>query len=1673
MRKTAARTSSKNATAKADTVVAPYAGGGGGSVLGHRIATIYLANMLLGGGRPETDELPITGLEFQTSPKYEVDDVIVRAGNDAAELRLHLAGRRRPNFVKSHEKTIVLLSHLLADAEKFGRDERAYVAIGVADLSPQYREVQSLTSLARDNANEAVFHDQVHTDGRHSALKNRYGHFKGIVQRVRPDATETELRDALWLLFNRLWVLVFRVEPGDETDWTQVATQLNPISRDGTSGAKLRDRLHSDCGTRFDIQGTVVDKTLVRRRAHDLIDQAGTRDKAAWARLNERQQASKDIVRSEIYRSSGDPIRLPRPTVLAAAARAILEAGHNGTAALITGESGTGKSSVTLEVAEAFITMTDVLDAIVLNLRRLPETLSALSTELGQTVETFLNDLSLEARVLVIDGAEAAQEGRGPLLTELAAAAQRTKTGLVLVSSETAADDVAARIVATHPQPKRVAIPALTDEELTEIAEQIPAIAGVIANVPPVSLYRRLTTIDLLARTGTTVSKPLDDWSCVQLVWNDLIRRDGAGPAFGSPESRMRTMLAIAEQNLDLPAEHRAFATTDPDSVDRLRQDLLIAPSDPMQLEPQFAHDEIRRFSTAFRLLPSNPITKTLNEANAPRWALSAAKLAAQGQLCAATDPATAFTAMLSEFKALGEQYTPRWKDVPLEAALEVPAADIILKTLQAGPGTDGLPDLDDLVRVARSHTSNQLGLADATKAEPVAARLVDCYNEPWDMPDESFVMLREWLLAVALTKPEAGNRVRLAIRDKLIAHWETHFDPTPPPPAPKPMRSRVDQRFFDRGRLPYEITRENFVALLALIGKDGSPAVAAVLRAIASDRPSHLSPAVDDPVCARGLAQYDPALLAELVEAHYIDTREDDHGYGRYHNGIRDHQAHHGRLDIIGSRYDGPFWMLINHSPVDIWAPTINRILNHAAGYRAGARTGASGGQPTQPDPAHLHTMNLTGEDRTYVGDSEVWAWYRGRSNAPRPCESALGAIELAIDLWHRYKGDSAKLYGLLLKDCQNLAIPGVIAGSILRHFEPDTTDLDLYLAEPLTWICDMNRSVSEYVGLRGLDDREIVGADRRKMSLRDAATILVLNGTDERKEQLRAIGEKLTTKAEVLAVSDPAIAWSSALDSNRMTVTQVTGGHQIEYDPPAALAHDQEQMAASAARNSTIYEIQNRYVIFDLSTQPDDWQPPTPARISDDLTAIQAIYESSSDDWTAADPIVPAAGVASAAIEATADGFGDALAGHAKFAVDLVLAICARLAGEHLHRDREIDLDLGSQKAAASALPKLLLPELADALAEAGVTRDQVLEAADLVSDRASVASCLAFVRAADSIWERTCTHGTCIHIELFDQVINTGRHAEVVWSDDGYGNTTRPRIEGALYERLREIAPDRLDTFRLSATIRGAGRAAASTACVSAQARNLLDALLTAQQLAILEQSKEDGFRIDHTDPQLQCAARALLHTSNGGTEPGKLLAYVTPFVGLPDLLGGFLSDLGGVGCETDELAAATRAIWPTLMAHLLDELPKVSDTYRANHDFSTSVAISYILPSSDGASGALHLELGHRPKSWIAAEDVIYHLPSWLEWAQGRSWCVIHLLSYLGELPVRKAAEFGIPWLAKICKNPHDPLVAYTNGVADWVIGIRPEAEAAGLEDAWQHLVDQLVVAGNMSLAKFSR
>lgn len=1654
-----------NEREKKIAVISPYAGGGGGTVLAHRIATSYLADVLLGAGRPETDELPVVRVAFQTSPTDPVDDLRVEAERNGDTVVVYIAARRAPQFIRSHSKTAKLVGTLLDQVERLGEEERAYVAVAVATVASSTKEVQLLASLARDNATEVDFYSQVHTPERNAGYAKRYEHLKGLVSQARPMASDNELRGIVWSLLNRLWILSFRFESDDETDWVEIGNRLTPVARAGLSGTDVRDALYSAGSTQFDQKGTVVDSGLVRRKIHSVLATDASRSRGSWVQLNLEQESARVAVRHDL----ANVIRLPRAKLQAGIQAAIARVGNTHGALLVTGESGTGKSALALSSAAAITDSNHDFQCVVLNLRRTRDSVAALSRDLGMPLAEVLGEMSAPDRVLIIDAADATGEGRAPLLRELAAAAHTAGVGIVLVAADTAVDEAASTLHGIYPDPERFEVPGLDDVELRAVGTKVPAIAGALRNIPAKSLFRRLAIIDLLARTGSTVTRPLADWDCLELIWRDLIGR-AAGQS--SAAARTATLLSMSEAALGLPSPEKSYAGPDYAALDSLRADRLVAPENLRRPAPEFAHDEVRRFATAVRLVHAPSLTGTLRTSGPVRWSMSAAKLACEGRLSDANDPHAELAIQIAGFDALGEEASVRWKDVPLEAALEMPDSYALLRRIVDEAGTDAQDVLANIVRVVSLHQRHD-NMIDVPRGEPVVRLLVEETAQLWHRENAAYRLVSDWLKSALLEQLPTGNSTRLALRRVLLDHWRTHYPQTDrSSEAQAPEDDTVFNLFQGhttmrrrRSKLNWQVTEERFVELLALLGPDINDEIRACLLEVAAESPSRLQPAVDFSWSAWGLGMHDPRLLLTLTESYYIDQEGSG---GRTHwDGIRDHQQH-GSYKLSNHMY-GPFWVLTRFCSHVDWIPVVNRMLNHAANIRCRTEDGSG-----SIDPGSKVTLGIDGTERTYVGDGNVWGWYRGNTNGPYPCMSALQAVERWVD--HAI-GDGAAIGDIataLLSGCENLAMPALILGATIRHLGDDATVLDRYLVEPLVWQLDLSRATHEAVGIMLAADDGIINPERRKWQLRDVAAFLVLSADAGRRAALKELGEQLIANSERTGVGESTVVrWAATLDEGNMETEPVEGGVLVSFNEPKAIEEELAPLRADISRGTLLIELQNKYWI-PAREQEEGWEPPTPGEIAEDLSAVKDLYEDP-PEFAAYDLPLVVAHVSAAAVRSAADGNVEAFGMNASFAINCILGTLRGYADAATNDvdALEFEDDIGTRGAAASAVPYLLLPELAEKLAIAGATMDDIEATVTAFGQLAATDTCLKFARSCDAIWDHPCSGTPCIHTTAYQWVLDLAALCEV--SDFDYElqeSLRRVPITGNVVDRVSAVEPGRLDTSRLSATIRASGRAAISKACIAKNAQSHLKRLLRAQSIAMVVQETSEGVHfIDDHGAETVSAARALLQDRSRSDE-NLLLSYVTTLMPASQVFSAFLRDLAAVGTESQELADSAKELWPTLFGHVLNELDANKALYGQDDTFG-GYALGHLLPSHPISARGLHEEFGRSTFDWVHPEELVEFIPRWLPHAAGRMPALLDLVRFLRRLPIDTQLGEGLNWLSDMCFSRPDRQIISSEVLEEWLVEVKHEADTRGASSTWLSFVDRLVYAGNTVLAGYSR
>ena len=401
--------------AKAERGSSPYGTGGGGVTLAQLIASVYVASMLTGARRPEANDLPVRSVGFQNGPAHPIDDLLVTCGEGATTVTLAVACRATPNFVNSDEETVKLVKSFLAEVEAFDTDTH-HVAVATLGWNDQWKDLAKLSAIARVYADQASFEASVDTDGRWTKdVRGRFAQFKLMVGTALGSVPADEMSRRAWRLLSRLHVLGSAVQSPDESDRTAVATTLDAVADAAANGVALRDRLESLVAG-YDSKGGVVDLNLVRRDLHPLLNAAATRSQRAWDVLAEHRDFAVGGVRTTIGEATaGGPAQVSFADRRADLVEALRDVGMNQATLLVSGESGIGKSALTLSaVSELEAADPDGFEAAVLNFRSLPQSTLELRTALGMSVQDVLAEMSAPSRVLVIDAADVALE-RFPL----------------------------------------------------------------------------------------------------------------------------------------------------------------------------------------------------------------------------------------------------------------------------------------------------------------------------------------------------------------------------------------------------------------------------------------------------------------------------------------------------------------------------------------------------------------------------------------------------------------------------------------------------------------------------------------------------------------------------------------------------------------------------------------------------------------------------------------------------------------------------------------------------------------------------------------------------------------------------------------------------------------------------------------------------------------------------------------------------------------------------------------------------------------------------------------------------------------------------------------------------------------------------------------------------------
>jgi hypothetical protein len=1668
-----------------DGAASPYSTGGGGVVLEHRYAASLLAYMLVGAPCAEIgDRIQLTKVRLQASDVSAVDDIVLEgAASDGTVHRASIGVRRNPALNSSDTASVPLIRAFLKVVTGHWADVSAgrwSLVLAVAGSRPAFSQVDTLAVIARSVSDAGSFDAAVNRLGAtNGPTRQRLGHLKNLV--VAAAADESELAELsadelLWRLLSSLSVRSLRLEGTDASDRSSAVAVLQRAVVDGSSATAddVLNRL-AELADEYAPAGAQVTGAMLRRRLSAYPMKRFWPHEQGWATLGRLGDLLQQQTKSTI--SAGqDSVHLLRAEASEGLRRSMEVCAEVGGPLVVTGEPDVGKSALAVEVGTAL--RADGAFVTFMSLRDVRGTVLEFEGQLGGVTlaSLFAGAPTAEVRLLVVDGCEAVLEGQESLFAELAASAMQQAIGVVAVTRSDAAKFVEAVLqrVATAVQPA-APVQAYVVEELGQaergiLAERIPGLTRVNEDSKSNWLLGRPGLVDALLRSGGPIepNQLLCEADVYVAVWNGLVLRDGTHPpGTAPPEEREGAALAVARRRL---GSQEPPPTTG--AVRELRSDgVFRSDANPAVSQgPDFSTDLYRDFSLCRLFLSAG--WGPLSDNAAPRWTTRAVRLACQARLAnrAERTRRQVWNALTEEFSMIAAGEGVRWTEVPIEALLTV------------GDAREAIADLWDVLQGGE-------GLAALLRL--AAARYVGVFGDRFALAP---------VVEVAFCEGRDLGRSRAGMRDspqeqvqELVLAWlrgMAHANS-----GPDPLRQRVREAILGQDRPLYD---EFAVQALASLGEDLNDAAASWLRTVASERPDALHEIPESPASVLALAQTDPELLLELAEAYYIEQPEPDddefgwagsRGRGHLDDGIRDfrHGSKFGFGPPSAAWYYGPFFRLLNLTPLKTVA-FINRMLNQAAFFRVTdeSQTLTSDVDWSSYPGASLHLTDKSGP-RHYVGDAHVWSWYRGSTVGPYACMSALLALERFVDSLHEdARIPIGTIVDVLLEDCHNLAIPGMLHGFLTRHLDEVGDLLDPFLADVAIWHLEIGRVTTEGAfTVRDRDADNLVGQDKRRYSPHDTVGWMVINaraaGNQGRIDQLEAVGSRLLESAQrnvdaeqtaAVAEPDPSEAalwrevpeqylaivgsWAAEFSAENYEASVVDDAVVIKFERPAEL---EAVLAPGNARIRATQSFMRLQVAYALKNEtPEAW--PTDSIAADIAEARQLMDESSSAMLDRHEN--PVVAVAAAGLRAHAWGLAPLEPTDLDWAVELVLTAAEEPWIDGFSTASSL-FSMGSDRAAATAVPLLLLPAFNTLNVDAERLQRALISLATSVYDEVRTA----FSKGMAPVWAVDCATSVgeaCTRHEPLWQAVEACI-ASVRLGPWDYETQRRQRVlvEGPFEETLPTIPGDELLVNRLRMPVI-CNHAALSAECTAARAELLTGPLWDAH-LRGLDHAWRENY--DHLgERHHEIVARLLIQLTTDGDREA-LDKHLRLFASNAHALHSFLHSFATVFSYDDQLRPLLAEFWPPVMATVLDEM----DAGASLIDDSTSwydYAISALFPVPQIRSEDLDLDatLANCRDSWAPPQVFDGVVERWLAIGRGEPKCAEAVAKFSRTAPTDWQATTGLAWLEQVIDAKFSAFANRTWFVTNWLGELRATGAVAGPAVArYRRIVDGLAAAGD--------
>lgn len=702
----------------------------------------------------------------------------------------------------------------------------------------------------------------------------------------------------------------------------------------------------------------------------------------------------------------------------------------------------------------------------------------------------------------------------------------------------------------------------------------------------------------------------------------------------------------------------------------------------------------------------------------------------------------------------------------------------------------------------------------------------------------------------------------------------------------------------------------------------------------------------------------------------------------------------------------------------------------------------------------------------------------------------SALQALEVACDQLIDIDVPIGSIVSILLEDCENLAMVGMVVSLLIRHLEAADDLLDRFLAEPIAWSNEFARLAAETADPNA-ESVGLANAERRRWTMREAATLSVLRAGGDRIDELRALGDALVesarhqleselTQEETTDTPDATDfveealvtvrGWASALNRDLVTFQEVPEGIQIGLDLAPDVAELQEHSQQQFERLAEDARLRNRYDYEVRLGNRTRHSIPNQDLIAD-LGAAEQLLSGPSPQISLS-PLDTPALVAAAALEAHL-ARGEGLPPEAlTFALNTILEAARDEARSVTDAFEFAYFEQGADRSAARSLPLLLTPQAETLRASMGApdrlqVEEHIIEDALRLARTVSYEVRLHLARGLDHLWSSPCAeHGNCHHEAGWHLATETLRDCAVGRRTRDASRPEIMRLPDPLEKSVAELDGHTIRFTRLDAAIRAFAPAAVADNCISQRARKLLDVLLAAHRRALL--SFEQG-TVDDRGTHALIVARALLTLAGrGDTTP--LFRHFDAYLDRPSLLDKLLRALSAAGEESTEAAAGAKRVWPRIIRHGIAAQAAGHDlTGRAMFGEAT---LDALIPVPTHEIAYLYREVHEQIIRWWQPDELSAEVQALLDTRASGGAFANRLIAFLGSLETRDQARLGLPWIAEIVKNNSETAARYNFGLPSWLIEIRSAAVEQGREAIWQEAVDALVVAGVTDLAPYS-